>query len=125
MFHWIAIIIGIVFILFQLFYAYIIINSLIENTGYTGFSIITGFAHAAMPVLVVFFGYRCLLRKFVSYGIPKAILGIAACLIIYFTIVSFWNRIVLGAVPETWKIGFLTVIQAVISAIFIYGFLYF
>ena len=78
-----------------------------------------------MPVLVVFFGYQCLLRKFVPYGIIKAILGIAACLIIYFTIVSFWNRIVLGAVPEIWKIGFLTVIQAVISAIFIYGFLYF
>ena len=49
MFHWIALIIGIVFILCELFYADIIINSLIENTGYTGFSIITGLAHAAMP----------------------------------------------------------------------------
>ena len=59
MFHWIAIIIGIVFLLFQLFYAFMIVSSLIENTGYTGLSIINGIAHAAMPVLFVFFAYQC------------------------------------------------------------------
>ena len=125
MFHWIAIIIGIVFLLFQLFYAFMIVSSLIENTGYTGLSIINGIAHAAMPVLFVFFAYQCLLRKTIQYGIIKAALMITICFIIYFAIVSVWNRIVLGEFPAMWKIGLLTAAETAVSAIFIFGFLYF
>lgn len=125
MLHWIAIILGIVFTLFQLFYAFIIICSLIENTGYKILSIIFGICHAISPVLFVFFGYRCLLRKIVQYGVLKASIGIIVCFAIYFIVVSIWNRIVLGDTPETWKIGLLTIAQVIISAIFIYGFLYF
>ena len=105
MLHWIAIILGIIFTLFQLFYAFIVICSLIENTGYKILSVVFGICHAISPVLFVFFGYQCL--------------------VIYFFVVSIWNRIVLGYTPETWKISLLTIAQVIVSAIFIYGFLYF
>lgn len=125
MLHWIAIILGIIFTLFQLFYAFIIIFSLIENTGYKILSVVFGICHAISPVLFVFFGYQCLLRKIVQYGVLKAGIGITVCLVIYFFVVSIWNRIVLGETPETWKISLLTIAQVIVSAIFIYGFLYF
>ena len=125
MLHWIAIILGIAFTLFQLFYAFIVICSLIENTGYKILSIVFGICHAISPVLFAFFGYQCLLRKIAQYGILKAGIGMVVCFAIYFVAVSVWNRIVLGDVPETWKIGLLTVAQVIVSAIFIYGFLYF
>ena len=125
MLHWIAIILGIAFTLFQLFYGFIVICSLIENTGYKILSIVLGICHAISPVLFVFFGYQCLLRKIAQYGVLKASIGIVVCFVIYFFAVSVWNRIVLGYVPETWKISLLTVAQVIVSAIFIYGFLYF
>lgn len=46
------------------------------------------------------------------------------CFVIYFFAVSIWNRIVLRDVPETWITGLLTIAQVIVSAIFIYGFLY-
>lgn len=125
MLHWIAIILGIIFALFQLFYAFIVICSLIENTGYKILSAVFGICHAISPVLFVFFGYQCLLRKIAQYGVLKAGIGIVVCLVIYFFVVSIWNRIVLGYTPETWKISLLTIAQVIVSAIFIYGFLYF
>ena len=124
MLHWIAMILGVVFTLFQLFYAFIVICSLIENTGYKILSIVFGICHAISPVLFVFFGYQCLLRKIAQYGILKAGISIVVCLVIYFFLVSIWNRIVLGETPETWKISLLTIAQVIVSAIFIYGFLY-
>ncbi len=125
MLHWIAIILGITFTLFQLFYAFIVICSLIENTGYKIFSVIAGISHAISPVVFAYFGYQCLLRKIPQYGALKAGIGIVICFVIYFFAVSVWNRIVLGYVPETWQTGLLTVAQVIITAIFIYGFLYF
>ena len=125
MLHWIAIRLGIIFTLFQLFYAFIVICSLIENTGYKILSVVFGICHAISPVLFVFFGYQCLLRKIAQYGVLKAGIGIVVCLVIYFFVVSIWNRIVLGYTPETWKISLLTIAQVIVSAIFIYGFLYF
>lgn len=125
MLHWIAIILGIIFTLFQLFYAFIVICSLIENTGYKILSVVFGICHAISPVLFVFFGYQCLLHKIAQYGALKAGIGIVVCLVIYFLVVSIWNRIVLGYTPETWKISLLTIAQVIVSAIFIYGFLYF
>ena len=125
MLHWIAIILGIAFTRFQLFYAFIVICSLIENTGYKILSIAFGICHAISPVLFVFFGYQCLLRKIQQYGVMKASIGIVVCFVIYFLIVSVWNKIVLRDTPETWKIGLLTMVQVAVSAIFIYGFLYF
>ena len=125
MLHWIAIILGIIFTLFQLFYAFIVICSLIENTGYKILSVVFGICHAISPVLFVFFCYQCLLRKIAQYGALKAGIGIVVCLVIYFLVVSIWNRIVLGYTPETWKISLLTIAQVIVSAIFIYGFLYF
>ncbi len=125
MLHWIAIILGIIFTLFQLFYAFIVICSLIENTGYKILSVVFGICHAISPVLFVFFGYQCLLRKIAQYGVLKAGIGIVVCLVIYFFVVSIWNRIVLRYTPETWKISLLTIAQVIVSAIFIYGFLYF
>lgn len=125
MLHWIAIILGIIFTLFQLFYAFIVICSLIENTGYKILSAVFGICHAISPVLFVFFGYQCLLRKIAQYGVLKAGIGIVVCLVIYFFVVLIWNRIVLGYTPETWKISLLTIAQVIVSAIFIYGFLYF
>ena len=125
MLHWIAIILGIIFALFQLFYAFIVICSLIENTGYKILSVVFGICHAISPVLFVFFGYQCLLRKIAQYGVLKAGIGIVVCLVIYFFVVLIWNRIVLGYTPETWKISLLTIAQVIVSAIFIYGFLYF
>ena len=125
MLHWIAIILGIIFTLFQLFYAFIVICSLIENTGYKILSVVFGICHAISPVLFVFFGYQCLLRKIAQYGVLKAGIGIVVCLVIYFFVVLIWNRIVLGYTPETWKISLLTIAQVIVSAIFIYGFLYF
>ena len=125
MLHWIAIILGIIFTLFQLFYAFIVICSLIENTGYKILSVVFGICHAISPVLFVFFGYQCLLRKIAQYGVLKAGIGIVVCLVIYFFVVSIWNRIVLRYTPETWKISLLTIAQVIVSDIFIYGFLYF
>ena len=123
MFHWVAVIVEIILLILSLVYAFIIICSLIENTGYTVLSIIIGICHAVSPVLFVFFGYQCLLRRMPQYGIAKSLLAGAACCAVYFFAVSFWNRIVLGEVPEMWKIGLLTAGQVVLSAIFIYGFL--
>ena len=125
MLHWIAIILGIAFTLFQLFYAFIVICSLIENTGYKIFSVIAGISHAISPVVFAYFGYQCLLRKIPQYGALKAGIGIAICFVIYFFAVSVWNRIVLGYVPETWQTGLLTAAQVIITAVFICGFLYF
>ena len=71
MLHWITIILGIIFTLFQLFYAFIIIFSLIENTGYKILSIVFGICHAISPVLFVFFGYQCLLRKLETPGFER------------------------------------------------------
>ena len=102
MLHWIAMILGVVFTLFQLFYAFIVICSLIENTGYKILSIVFGICHAISPVLFVFFGYQCLLRKIEQYGVLKAGVGMVVCFVIYFFAVSIWNRIVLRDVPETW-----------------------
>lgn len=124
MLHWIAMILGVVFTLFQLFYAFIVICSLIENTGYKILSVVFGVCHAISPVLFVFFGYQCLLRKTAQYGVLKAGAGMAVCFVIYFSAVSVWNRIVLRDVPETWITGLLTIAQVIVSAIFIYGFLY-
>lgn len=100
-------------------------GSLIENTGYKILSIVFGICHAISPVLFVFFGYQCLLRKIEQYGVLKAGVGMVVCFVIYFFAVSIWNRIVLRDVPETWITGLLTIAQVFVSAIFIYGFLYF
>lgn len=124
MLHWFAIVLGILFAAFQIFYAFIIINNLIENTGYTIPSIIIGIFHAGLPAAFVFFAYQCLLRKAAQYGLPKALLGVIACAVGYFFIVSIWNKIVLGETPEMWKIVLLTAAQAIVSCIFIGGFLY-
>ena len=51
MLHWIAIILGIIFTLFQLFYAFIVICSLIENTGYKILSVVFGICHAGRGTL--------------------------------------------------------------------------
>lgn len=125
MFYWAAKIIGIAFALFQIFYAYIVINSLLENTGSMLFSIITGSTHAVTPILFVYFAYQCLLQKAAQHGMLKAVFGMVVCFVIYFFIVSVWNRIVLFDVSPTWKVGVLTAVQVVISAVFIYGFLSF
>ena len=95
--------------------SFIVICSLIENTGYKILSILFGICHAISPVLFVFFGYQCLLRKIAQYGVLKAGIGIVVCFAIYFFAVSVWNRIVLGDVPETWKTGLLTVAQVKIG----------
>ena len=125
MVHWIAIVLGVLFVIWQLFYAFMIICSLIENTGRTIFSIIIGICHSASPVIFVFAGYQCLLRKIAQYGILKASFGAVICLILYLFIVSFWNRMVLGDVPEEWKMALLTVAQVLITAVFLYGFVSF
>ena len=125
MVHWIAIGSGVLFVIWQLFYAFMIICSLIENTGRTIFSIIIGLCHSALPVIFVFQGYQCFMRKMPQYGILKASFAMMACLVVYFFIVSFWNRIVLGEVPEEWKMALLTVAQVLITAVFLSGFVYF
>ncbi len=125
MFQWLVIIIGIAFALFQLFYAYIVICSLIENTGYTIFSIIVGICHAVSPLAFVFWGYQCFWRKMVQYGALKVIVSAVVCFVSYFFVISLWNRIVLGDTPATWKIGFLTAAQVIVTAVFVHGFLYF
>ena len=124
MLHWVAIVLGVLFVAWQLFYAFMIICSLIENTGRTIFSIIIGVCHSASPVVFVFVGYQCLLRQITQHGILKASLGMTICFIIYFVAVSFWNRIVLGHVPEEWKMALLTVVQVLITGVFLYGFVY-
>ncbi len=125
MLHWVAVILGVLFAAWQLFYAYMIICSLIENTGRTIFSIILGICHAASPVAFVYYGYQCLLRQIPQHGTLKALLAIAVCFLVYFFIVSIWNRVVLGDVPEEWKMALITAAQVLITAIFIYGFLHF
>lgn len=69
MFHWVAVIVGIILLILSLVYAFIVICSLIENTGYTVLSIIIGICHAVSPVLFVHFGYQCLLRRLFLCGI--------------------------------------------------------
>lgn len=125
MVHWIAIVLGVLFIVWQLFYAFMIICSLIENTGRTIFSIIIGGCHSVSPVIFVFWGYQCLLRQIAQHGILKASLGMIICFIVYFFIVSIWNKVVLGYVPEEWKMTLLTIAQILITVVFIYGFVYF
>ncbi len=124
MLHWLAVILGVLFAVFQIFYAFIIISNLIENTGYTIPSVIIGILHAGLPAAFVFFAYQALLRKAAQYGLLKALLGIIACAVVYLLIVSIWNRIVLGDTPEMWKIVLLTAAQAVVSCLFIYAFLF-
>ena len=125
MLHWIAIVLGVLFIAWQLFYAFMIICSLIENTGRTIFSIIIAICHSASPVVFVFLGYHCLLRQIAQHGILKASLGMIICFVVYFYIVSIWNRVVLGYVPEEWKMALLTVAQVLVTVVFLYGFLHF
>ncbi len=125
MLHWIAIVLGILFVACQLFYAFMIICSLIENTGRPIFSIIIGACHSASPVVFVFEGYQYLLRQIAQHGILKASLGAIICFLVYFFIVSIWNRVVLGYVPEEWKMALLTLAQVLITAVFLYGFVYF
>ena len=125
MVHWIAIVLGVLFVVWQLFYAFMIISSLIENTGRTIFSIIIGGCHSVSPVIFVFVGYQCLLRQVAQHGILKASLGMIICLIVYFSVVAFWNKTVLGDIPEEWKMALLTVAQILITAVFLYGFVYF
>lgn len=123
--HWIAIILGVIFIAWQLFYAFMIICSLIENTGRTVFSIIIGVCHSVSPIIFVYAGYQCLLRLVVQFGLLKASLGMIICFVIYFLLVSVWNKVVLGYVPAEWKMALLTVAQILITAVFVYGFMKF
>lgn len=125
MIHWIVIALGVLFVAWQLFYAFMIICSLIENTGRTIFSIVIGVCHSALPVIFVFEGYQCLLRQITQHGILKASLGMTICFVIYFVVVSFWNKIVLGDVPEEWKMALLTIAQVLITGVFLYGFAHF
>ena len=118
MVHRIAIVLGVLFIVWQLFYAFMIICSLIENTGRTIFSIIIGGCHSVSPVIFVFWGYQCLLRQIAQHGILKASLGMIICFIVYFFIVSIWNKVVLGYVPEEWKMTLLTIAQILITVVF-------
>ena len=108
MLHWIAIVLGVLFIAWQLFYTFMIICSLIENTGRTIFSIIIAICHSASPVAFVFVGYQCLVQQITQHGMLKASLGMMVCFIVYFFMVSIWNRVVLGYVPEEWKMALLT-----------------
>ena len=125
MVHWIAIALGVLFVIWQLFYTYMIICSLIENTGRTIFSIIISICHSASPVIFVFEGYQCLLRQIAQHGILKASLGMIICFVVYFFVVSFWNKTVLGDIPEEWKMALLTVAQVLITVVFLYGFIHF
>ena len=76
MFHWIAIVLGVLFIAWQLFYTFVIICSLIENTERIIFSINIAICHSASPVAFVFLGYQCLLRQIAQHGILKVSLDI-------------------------------------------------
>lgn len=61
----------------------------------------------------------------VQYGALKVIVSAVVCFVSYFFVISLWNRIVLGDTPATWKIGFLTAAQVIVTAVFVHGFLYF
>lgn len=67
---------------------------------------------------------KCLLWQIAQHGILKASLGMIVCFIVYFFIVSVWNRVVLGYAPEEWKMALVTVVQVLVTA-FLYGFVYF
>ena len=49
MLHWASIILGGIFALFLVFYAYLVVCSLIENTGRPVFSVVIGGCHATAP----------------------------------------------------------------------------
>ena len=85
---------------FQLFYAFIVICSLIENTGYKILSVVFGICHAISPVLFVFFGYQCLLRKIAQYGALKAGIGIVVCLVIYFWLFQYGIELYWDILPK-------------------------
>lgn len=125
MLHWIAIILGGIVTLFLIFYAYLVICSLIENTGYTVLSIVIGVCHAGAPLVFLFFGYRCFLAKLSLYGWPLTLLGAAACLLVYLAAVAAWEKLVLGDVPEIWVMGLITAVQLAVTGAFVYGFLHF
>ena len=63
MLHWINIILGVLLVLFLLGYAFIVICSLVENTGRTIFSVLVGLCHALSPAAFVFAGYACTARR--------------------------------------------------------------
>ena len=71
MFHWIAIVLGVLFIAWQLFYTFVIICSLIENTERIIFSIIIAICHSASPVAFVFLGYQCLCGNCTTWNIES------------------------------------------------------
>ena len=83
MLHWASIILGGIFALFLVFYAYLVVCSLIENTGRPVFSVVIGGCHAAAPMVFLFFGWQCFLRVIPRYGLPLALLGAAVCLLLY------------------------------------------
>lgn len=58
----IPLIVGGVVTLLLIGYGFVVICSLIENTGSILFSIAAGVCHAASPLAVLYFGYRCFLR---------------------------------------------------------------
>lgn len=122
---WLIIIGGIALALWQIFYAFVVISSLIENTGSTVLAIIVGVGHALLPVVCVFFGYQWFGRMLAQYGAFKAVAGAGACAVIYLAGVAFWCKSVLGGDLPIWGIGLLTAAQAAVSAMFIYGFVYF
>lgn len=125
MVSWVAIGVGVLFGLFLLFYAFLAVSCLMENTGSIAFSLAVGLIHAGLPVPVLYFGYRCFLEKMGQYGSTVTLLGAVLCFAAYFFVVRAWNRIVFGDTPAVWEIGVLTALQAAVSGAFIYGFLYF
>ena len=81
MLHWASIILGGIFALFLVFYAFLVVCSLIENTGRPVFSVVIGGCHAAAPMVFLFFGWQCFLRVIPRYGLPLALVGAAVCLL--------------------------------------------
>lgn len=124
MLHWINIILGVLLVLFLLGYAFIVICSLVENTGRTIFSVLVGLCHALSPAAFVFAGYPCLHRKAAETGILRASFGGMALVLLYVCIMMGWSRLALGDGLPEWCIGLLTAAQVLMTGLFVHGFLY-
>lgn len=125
MLHWVLMILGAAFVLFQLVFAYLIFSSLMENTGYTSFSVAAGLCMGLAPVAVVWFGYRWVLGRIALWGLLPSLLAVVICAAVYLGAVLLWCRMVLGEVPETWQSVLWTVAFAALSGGAIFAFLRF
>ncbi len=117
-----AVVIGIILLVFHVFYSFGVICELSKNMGNILLGSALGLLFSVPQIFVVTNGYHYLMWNIEVEGFGCAILDIAVCWGIYFVASNLWNRFMIR--NGTGPIGaiLLTLLHACISGFFIYTF---